>query len=155
MKKVLGIFLCLLIFKESSAQDAARGIIYGKENEKVHDIEKYQLQYTRDKRAARIYGISGLVLCGSGMATGLFTAMFYGGATERDPARSAKLKSDREKLYILSAGLVAVSIPLFVLGKSHQDKYKKSVALNFHSEPVIGFGGEQLQVASVGLKIGL
>ena len=155
MRKILLTVLLAGIINQLSAQDAGRGIIYGKENEKVHDIEKYQSQHTRDRRAARIYGISGLVLCGSGMATGLFTAIFYGGATERNPARSAKLKSDREKLYILSAGLVVISIPLFVLGKHHRDKYKKNVALNFHSEPVIGFKGEQLQVASVGLKIGL
>lgn len=154
MKKVVIIFLGLLTCGNSFARDAGRGTTYGKENEAIH-VEKNLPQNIHDKRMARIYTISGLVLCGSGMATGLYAGLFMTGETLRDQQKFHEMKRERNKYLIVAGSLVAASVPLFILGKHHHNKYKNSFVLNFHTEPVHGFKGQELQVASLGVKIGL
>ena len=154
MKKVFIIFLSLLACKSSFARDAGRGLIYARGHEATQ-VQNSLSQNIYDKRMARIYGISGLVLCGSGMATGLYAGIFMTGATTRDMEQFHRIQTERNKYLIVAGSLVAASVPLFILGKHHHSKYKNSIVLNFHAEPVHGFKGQELQVASLSLKIGL
>jgi hypothetical protein len=154
MKKVAVIFLGLLMGKSSFAREPGRVMIYDRNNKASH-IENYVPPDLHDKRMSRVYGISGLVLCGTGMITGLYAGVLMTGETVRDGDKFKKIQQERNKYLIVAGSLVAASVPLFILGKYHHNRYKNAVVLNFHAEPVNGFRGQQLQVASIGLKIGL
>jgi amino acid transporter len=84
-----------------------------------------------------------------------YAGIFMGGATLRDREKYNKLKDDRRKVMILSATLTVASIPLFVIGGRYRHQYKKGLDVTFHLEPVDGYKGEQLQVAAVGIRMGL
>lgn len=154
MKKILLILLLIGMFNRSNAQDEPRGIIYGKENAiTVGDFSTPE--HIKYKRKSYIFLIPATVLSCGGAMVFAYAGIFMGGATLRDREEYNKLKDDRRKVMLLSATLTVASIPLFIIGRRYRLQYKKELAVNFHLEPVDGYKGGQLQIAAVGLRMGL
>lgn len=155
MKKNLSILLLLIgMFNQSNAQEAPRGIIYGKE--KAITVGDFSIpDHIKYKRKSYVYLIPATVLSCSGAMVFAYAGIFMGGATLRDREEYNKLKDDRRKVMLLSATLTVASIPLFIIGRRYRLQYKKELAVNFHLEPVNGYNGKQLQIAAVGLRVEL
>jgi amino acid transporter len=154
MKKIILIILLAGILNQSNAQDIHRGIIYGKESTAIADNFSIP-DHIKYKQKSHLFLIPATVLSCGGAMVFAYSGLFMGGATIRDREQYKQLKDDQRKVMILAATLTVASIPLFVIGRRYLNLYKKELAFNFHMEPVNDYKGQQLQIAAVGLRLGL